>query len=509
MYQMMTPYSHVSSQMQISNPQPVYLSHPMPRPQRYRALPQNKNIVTLNSSNVIRMPVCVPNPVMSSTIIYKPTPRTNVNQKRSMPAKPAVIPLEMRGDLFSCHLLGQLKGHYQRNGCHGEHLEIKLVSEKDSEYAVVRRHCSHTKEVFNLHIFDDTSRFTLCSLGGQVLAVMPKGMSMKHSIIWFTNKGLKMEWYRTGEVNFKLSSVESASCRSNSIATESTKDSPMSTSMDQSNIPSTDVCMSLPLELLKSDKHSGEALNYRNESSCILETQGRNTSYQLNENVTEDALFGVFQCQCRQYKSLLEKVLNWGISLTPYRPVSEKEILEVTHGRIWLSIRLIIPNAEEEEKYGKVINDLKGAYQETKTGVYFQVSDHTECTVQHRLKKSSLGLFMIEENSLESDVWRACVKEHPYGNWVDLKNNGMMYKVQLVPMLSILNEMKKEWSDIDEMERYFDFLFKSSDLKNAELKQEDLDETISNLNSKLENEYKLSFAARIASIANSIALDMD
>jgi len=92
---------------------------------------------------------------------------------------------------------------------------------------------------------------------------------------------------------------------------------------------------------------------------------------------------------------------------------------------------------------------------------------------------------------------------------VDLKNNGMMYKVQLVPMLSILKEMKKEWSDIDEMERCFDCLFKSSDLKNTGLKQQDLDESISNLNSKLEKEYELSFAARIASIASSIALDMD
>jgi len=76
-------------------------------------------------------------------------------------------------------------------------------------------------------------------------------------------------------------------------------------------------------------------------------------------------------------------------------------------------------------------------------------------------------------------------------------------------MSSILHEMKKEWSDIDELERCFDFLFKSSDLKNTELKQQDLDETISNLNSELEKEYKLCFAARIASIANSIALDMD
>lgn len=340
-----------------------------------------------------------------------------------------------------------------------------------------------------------------------MLAVMPKGMNMKHSIIWFTNKGSKMVWHRIGEVNFKLSSVELASSRRNSTTTESTGGSPMSTSLDQSNIPSTDVSMSIPPVLLKSDERSGEALNYLNESSCTLETSRRDTSYQLDQSMSEDALFELFQGQCRKNKSLLEKVLDWGISHTPFRPVSEKEILEVTDGRIWLSIRLILPNAEDEEKYGKIISDLKGAYELTKTGVYLQVSDHSEGRVQHRLKKSRLGLFMIEENNLESDVWRPCVKEHPYGNWVDLKNNGM-YKVQLVPMLSILKEMKKDWSDIDEMERCFDFLFKSSDLKTTGLKHQDLDESISNLNSKLEKEYELSFAARIAGIANSIALDV-
>jgi len=505
MYQMMTPYHDISSQMYTSNPQRVYLGQQIRPHQRYRAIAPNN---ALNAANFIHMPMYVPNPVMSSTIIYKPTPRIcNVKQNHLIPAKPTVTPFAIRGDLYSCHLLGQLEGYYQRNACHGEHFEIKHVSESDQEYAVVRRTCAEN-EVFNLHIFDDNSRFTLCSLGGHVLAVMPKGMNMKHSIIWFTNKGSKMVWHRVGKVDFKLSSVEVASSRRNSITTESTEGSPMSTSLDQSNIPSTDISMTIPPELLKTDERSGVALNYLKESSCTLKTSRRDT-YDLDQSMSEDALFVLFQGRCRKNKSLLEKVLDWGISLTPYRPVSEKEILEVTDGRIWLSIRLILPNPEDEEKYGKIIGDLKGAYQEAKTGVYLQVSDYSEVRVQHRLKKSSLGLFMIEENNLDSDLWVPCVKEHPYGNWVDLKNNGMMYKVQLVPMLSIIKEMKKKWADIDEMERYFDFLFKSSDLKNTGLKHQDLDESISNLNTKLEKEYELSFAVRIASIANSIALDMD
>jgi len=297
MYQMITPYHAISSQMQISNPQPVYLGQQIRPRQRYRVIAPNRNIV--NPANVIRMPMYVPNPVMSSTMIYKPTPRTcNVKQKRFMPAKPTVTPFEIRRDLYSCHLLGQLVGHYQRDACHGEHLEIKLGSENDKEYAVVRRPSADNNEVFNLHIFDDNSRFTLCSLGGHVLAVMPKGMNMKHSIIWFTNTGSKMVWHRIGEVNFKLSSVDLGSSRRNSTTSESTGGSPMSTSLDQSNIPSTDVSMSIPPELLKSDERSGEALNDHNESSFTLGTSRQDTSYQLDQSMSEDALFTLFQSQC-------------------------------------------------------------------------------------------------------------------------------------------------------------------------------------------------------------------
>jgi len=76
-------------------------------------------------------------------------------------------------------------------------------------------------------------------------------------------------------------------------------------------------------------------------------------------------------------------------------------------------------------------------------------------------------------------------------------------------MLDILNRMKDDWSDYEEIERRIEFLFTSCNQKklNTKIKQRSLKHHIGNLKVKLEKQYALSFAVRVANIADSIALE--
>jgi len=75
-------------------------------------------------------------------------------------------------------------------------------------------------------------------------------------------------------------------------------------------------------------------------------------------------------------------------------------------------------------------------------------------------------------------------------------------------MITILHRMKDEWSEYDEMERRIGFLFNSCNQKklNTRLRSRSLKHHIVNLRAKLEKQYALSFAVRIANIADSIVL---
>jgi len=76
-------------------------------------------------------------------------------------------------------------------------------------------------------------------------------------------------------------------------------------------------------------------------------------------------------------------------------------------------------------------------------------------------------------------------------------------------MLDILNRMKDDWSEFEEMEKRIEFLFNSCNQKklNTRLKPRSLKHHIVNLKVKLEKQYALSFAVRVANIADSIALE--
>jgi len=347
----------------------------------------------------------------------------------------------------------------------------------------------------------------LCSLTGEVRAMMPKGLPMKYRIKWFTKNGSIIIWNRRGNVVFQLTSIKTISSRNDFTKTESSG-SPMSSgSFSQSGDAPPDLSMNIrPVSSqLNEEWEQGTGktrLGFKPESERL------STGYQINQKLPDGTMFELFKDQSHKYPTLLGKFLDWGFCVTPDYSVTENEVLEVTKGLVWLSLRLYLPTAGDEEKFSAILGELQGAYEEVKTDVYMQpLSAWNEAKVQRRLRKGSNGLFMIEENYFKDNIWRPCVREHPYGNWIDLKNNGTMYKAQVVPMISILNKIKSEWPNLRDEIRWLDKLFKSSYLGESynNVKLQNIELNISNLNTDLGTEKQLRFATRVASIADSIA----
>jgi len=158
----------------------------------------------------------------------------------------------------------------------------------------------------------------------------------------------------------------------------------------------------------------------------------------------------------------------------------------------------------------EILNELKGAYQESTPGIFIQPEPkQKEPGIRHRLRRSSFGFWVIDKYDVEQNAWRRSTQELSNGQWVDSTNGLNLYAIQIVPMLDILNRMKGDWLEYGEMKKRIEFLFNSCNQKklNTKLKPRSLKHHIVNLRVKLEKQYSLSFAVRVAKIAESIALD--
>jgi len=177
------------------------------------------------------------------------------------------------------------------------------------------------------------------------------------------------------------------------------------------------------------------------------------------------------------------------------------------------------PANELEEKLQDALDDIKGAYQEVdKTGIWKQpIPQAGEPGVQHRLLRDCKGFWMIEERATEgvenSEKWVACARELSDQRWVDLKNDQREIEVRLVQMVTILEKMMVEETDVesaDVQKGYVEFLFKTCNQKklNTKLKKRNLKHNIANLKVKLEKQYALSFAVRVATTAEAIVQEL-
>jgi len=419
-------------------------------------------------------------------------------------------------DPYSCHFLAQLEGSYETGLTDAQRVQVELV--EGEQYANVRRHDDRGELVLAQLIYEDEKRFRLCSLEGFVLAIMIKGKDMRSSVTWYSNDGSQVVWRRTSDVTFKLVTITPDQSRRNSLASNLSGTSQMSCSQASPSELVSDVRMRIRPELRTQEEPSHEKEhtdrerpklpdNMSSVKSSLSEVESPTAS---ERKLTDDELFDQLKRCCVKCPSLLEKIVEWGITRTPNRRVGSNDIGGFAAGRIWVRASLIEPPRGSTESWQEVLNDFKGAYQEAQSDVFMQPpSQPNEPGRRHRIRRNNMGFWLIEEHNVDANVWEPCAQELPYGHWVDLKDSRRRYKIQLVPMLSILNRMQEHWTDHEEMERSIDFLFNSCNQKklNTRLKARNLKHNISNLRLKLEKQYALSFAVRVAEIADSIALE--
>jgi len=512
MYQMVNPFQPNASQLQMYGPQSINTeqfiqphSFPLISPNVAPAqMPAGNSLPPMCLPNsmmppqISMPPMCLPNSMMPSPVISS-SQFVSYNQGKVIPSDP-----------YCCNFLVQLEGSYETDGAQ---IQVELVG-ADRQYAQVRRQETAGESVVDQLIYEDETRFTLCLLNGYVLAVMLKGSNMKDSVTWYTNECSQIVWRRIGDVTFSLVTITPEQSRRNSLASNFSGVSQMSHSDFRSK---DDVRMRIRPELRSqadvnntgsspTPADTTETADSTNSSGSPI-SQGTSPT---DQRLSDDELFDQFKDYCASCPSLRQKIIQWGISRTPNRRVGAREISELAAGRIWIKAKLVQTKNGNTEKWQEILDEVKGAYQEVEEGLFLQPpSQLNEPGVQHRLRKNDLGFWIIEEPNELHDVWYPCLQELPFGGWVDLKDSRRRYHIQILTMESILYSMRDQWADLGEMEKSMEFLYNSCNQKklNTKLKARNLKHNISNLTLKLEKQYNLSFAVRIAETADAMALE--
>jgi len=206
---------------------------------------------------------------------------------------------------------------------------------------------------------------------------------------------------------------------------------------------------------------------------------------------------------------LFKKVVEWAIANNRTRPKSNAETEHLSVGRFWITAQL--EDMGEGDVSIDILDDIKGAYQETSAGVYTQPHPK-DCgsVVQHRLFKNEHGFWMIERQDLGCERWQIRARQQEGYQWVDFKNNNMPIRVHVVPMGKILAKLGEEhFANSSENNKTIDFLFNfCNQEKLTKLKGRNLKHHIANLKVKLEKRYALSFGIRVANAAEAIAQEL-
>jgi len=367
------------------------------------------------------------------------------------------------------------------DGRDGGWLQVLIAGNGDKQHGIVRRVCSSGEDRL---IYDENSRFTLCSKDDDIEAVMLKRVNIAQSLRWWTNDGKAMVWRRLHEAKDELTL------------------SRVSREFSEQELSSDGVC-NRPEVPTPDEGSPNDLINL----SVSKETSIENSA--TDKKLSDNELFGIFRTYCED-TLILKEILDWGITRRPNLKVGEKEIRELASGRLWVNVRLSWSSPWYTAKLSGNLDDLKGAYQEVTAGVYYQPAPKpNEPGVQHRLRNFNAH-WVIEAFDVERGIWRSRFQELPNGKWVDTASGFKLHSIHVVPMVDILNRMKDEWSEYDEMQKRIEFLFNTCNQKklNTKLKPRSLKHHIVNLRMKLEKQYALSFAVRVARVADYIALDL-
>jgi len=411
-----------------------------------------------------------------------------------------INPSERHTSSYSCNLLRELEGTWTTDTPEEDEILLTVTCHGNQWHAIGAVK-SGTGVVPDQIIYQDKNIFTLRSTDGNVMAIMFTAMITKNSLTWFSVFGTKILWRRKAE-------LQDESSPRNSTATESSGISQMCSTSSGSSA-SGDIRPELCKPICNAEVPYCSSASNSSNLEARRSISVASPYSQLNEKLGENDLLELFQNHCTKSPSLLQKVLNWGISQIPNQSTDRLEIERLACGRLWVSALFTVPNKKRRTEAWRIIEELKGAYELVAPGVYLQPPALPgEPGAQHRLRKNNYGLWFIEKHYKEKDEWCPCAQELPMGKWIDLKSRNM-YVVKVVSMLSILTRMTKQLSDFGSMEKGMEFLFTSCNQKklNTNLKARNIKHNISNLHVKLDKQRSLCFAIRVASIADSIALE--
>jgi len=407
-------------------------------------------------------------------------------------------------DPYSCEFLSQLQGGYQTETC-----EINVVVTPSTkwrkQYAIVERVSSNNqKKLLYQLIYDEGSRFRLCSSDGQGIALMSKGVSMHLTVVW-TGKDGVIVWQRKGTVVFDFVNIVPLTQPIAQLKSREISTIPTQRTMSSSDLGCVDVQMKEKSESEQEITLKKPTLsNLTSGSTCTSEESYKRF---ITKAQKEEAICEKIKSYCRVNPTLLDKLIDWARSEYPSITAGQKTTDQLSKGRIWVSSSLDLSACKFDKQWQVFVDDLKGAYQELKPGIYYQPRpEKNELGVQHRLRKSFLDLWLIEEIDMRNNTWIPCAQELKNGQWVDLKNSRRMIKVQLVPILNVLQKIESVSKNPD-AEKYLDFLFTACNQRKLiqKLKSRNLKHNIANLQFKLQKQYALSFAIKVARTADSIA----
>jgi len=353
---------------------------------------------------------------------------------------------------------------------------------------------------------EEDEQFTLCTTDGCCKATILKGSNVKDNVTWVSKDGgNKVIWERSNEssplssaTSHKftpgLDSSGSCSLPSNSNITGSS-DSCRSPSSNEMNCPPN--AQSVRPNLFDANQRDN------------LTTSERIIALAMHQISPQDhALFELIKAQCNSNSWLKEKIVEWGISHgSKSSKITRENAKKLSHGRLWITIRTTQSDDEDDESFHDTFDDLKGAYQQCEPGVYKQPAPQgSERGAQHRLLRSTVGLWLIEQYCFDEKAWNVRAREEPDGRWIDLKNKRIIH-VSLVPLLNVLEKLREGGTAFQDVEKHLDFLFNSCNQKklNGKLRTRNLNHNIANLKAKLEKQYALSFSVIVARTAGSIA----
>jgi len=287
----------------------------------YQSIDSEEFAETYHSFNVVSPsvispnatdPILLPPPMSLSESIISPSATSrhswSDDQQSAYSANLSVMRPSHKRNLFN-----MLQGNWETDQPQAIKIQVVLSVQDSQQYAIVRRwlEWSWTKEIPDYLIYDEDTRFSLCSQDGFVKAVIMKRMIEKNTLNWYTNDGTRIVWRRA------VSEVPTPNkSRRNSTASQFSRTSMMSGSrVNQSQASPTASELGIQ-ELLSLPSWSPENqqtlfavpdLMFEKRVTAIASAR---SSSKADQNLSDDALFALFKAQCTKYPKLQKRVLN-------------------------------------------------------------------------------------------------------------------------------------------------------------------------------------------------------